>query len=104
VIDPQQLSSAVGNVVDNALRHGAGRPVEVRLDGRAGGIAVTVRDQGPGISEQNRARIFDRFFTTERDRGGTGLGLAITRAVAEARGGSVTFRTGPSGTTFRIEV
>ena len=63
-----------------------------------------MRDHGEGISEGNRRRIFERFFTTERDRGGTGLGLAIVKAVAETRNGSVTFDSGPGGTTFTLTV
>ena len=67
-------------------------------------LRVRVRDRGDGISAGNRARVFDRFFTTERDQGGTGLGLAIVRAVADTRGGHVDFDTGPGGTTFTLVV
>jgi signal transduction histidine kinase len=99
-IPPDHLESALRNLLDNAVRHGAGKPVDLEVRERDGRTVVTVRDRGPGISEGNRARIFERFFTTERDRGGTGLGLAMVRAVAETRGGSVTFETGPEGTSF----
>jgi signal transduction histidine kinase len=61
-----------------------------------------VRDRGGGIPEGDQSRVFDRFFTTEREHGGTGLGLSIVQAVARARGGSVTFDSGPRGTTFRV--
>ncbi len=108
-IAPELLGSALTNLLDNALRHGGGKPVEVIVDvpsrnGRrdAPRLRIAVRDRGPGISERNRARIFERFFTTERDGGGTGLGLAIVKAIADARGGSVTFETGPGGTTFTL--
>ena len=63
---------------------------------------IEVRDHGPGISEANRTRIFDRFFTTRRDDGGTGLGLSIVGAVAELRGGRVECDSGEEGTTFRL--
>ena len=92
--------SAIGNLVDNAVRHGDNVAVEAHT--RDGKLVVSVRDNGPGISEANRARVFERFFTTERDRGGTGLGLTIVRAIARRRGGDVTFETGPSGTTFTV--
>jgi len=65
-------------------------------------VAIRVRDRGPGISPANRARIFDRFFTTQRDNGGTGLGLAIAKAVAETRGGHLRFSSGPEGTCFEL--
>lgn len=101
-IAPEHLESAVGNLLDNAVRHGGDAPVDLRLGDADGRLSVVVRDRGAGISEGNRARVFDRFFTTERDDGGTGLGLAIVAAVARARGGSVDFQTGAGGTTFTL--
>ncbi len=107
-IREDHLASVVQNLVENARRHGAGKPIEVRLGPLAGAsgdrprVQLEVSDRGEGVSEANRERIFDRFFTTERDRGGTGLGLAIVRAVALARGGSVELapRAGDGRTTF----
>lgn len=101
-IPPDHLESAVRNLLDNAVRHGASNPVELTARDISGRAVITVRDHGPGISEGNQRRIFERFFTTERDQGGTGLGLAMVRAVAETRGGSVRFETGPTGTTFTL--
>jgi signal transduction histidine kinase len=104
-INSDHLESAVRNLLDNAVRHGAGQPVDlVAFAADDGKLAIEVRDRGPGIPEQVRERLFERFFTTERDRGGTGLGLAIVRAVAVTRGGDVTFETGPDGTTFTLVV
>lgn len=102
VINPDHFEAALHNLVDNAVRHGNGKPVEVEVGAVDGRLRVRVRDHGGGISAGNRSRIFDRFFTTERDRGGTGLGLAIVRAVAETRGGRVDLDTGPNGTTFTL--
>jgi len=101
-INRDHLGFAVRNLLDNALRHGAKHPVHVTVAGRDGRLVVDVADRGPGISEANRARVFQPFFTTERERGGTGLGLAIVRAVAETRGGSVQYQSGPEGTTFTL--
>ena len=101
-ITPDDLESAVANLLENALRHGHGRPIDLAAAPHADRIAITIRDRGPGISEGNRHRIFERFFTTERDRGGTGLGLAISRAIARARGGDLSFETSEEGTTFRL--
>jgi signal transduction histidine kinase len=105
-IREDHLASVVHALVDNARRHGAGEPVRVRLAAQEGSqdvrarLRIEVSDQGGGVSEANRERIFDRFFTTERDRGGTGLGLAIVRAVALARGGSVMLDPHAGRTTF----
>lgn len=105
-IREDHLASVVNNLVDNARRHGAGKPVVVRLTRERGDgvehVRIDVIDQGTGISEANQTRVFDRFFTTERDRGGTGLGLSIVKAVADARGGSVTFETSDRGTRFTV--
>jgi signal transduction histidine kinase len=98
------LHSAVQNLVENAVRYRNGQPVEVTVEGRDGRLAVQVRDHGPGISAANQARLFQRFFTTCPDEGGTGLGLAIVKAVAERYRGTVTWRTGPQGTTFELVV
>lgn len=102
VIHPDHLDAALHNLIDNAVRHGGGAPVEVTADAHAGRLRVRVRDHGAGISPANRARVFDRFFTTARDQGGTGLGLAIVRAVAETRGGRVELESLPDGTAFTL--
>jgi two-component system OmpR family sensor kinase len=94
--DPDRLAQALRNLIDNALSHTAAPDGRVCLDTSvlADGVArFTVSDDGPGIPEDQRERIFDRFHRTDeaRDRvaGGAGLGLAIVRAIAEAHGGSV---------------
>lgn len=100
-VDPVQVEAALDNLVSNALRYGA-PPIQVATwttDGRAG---IDVVDHGTGLSDANRARVFDRFFTTGRDRGGTGLGLALVRAVAEAHGGTVELTSEPGVTRFRL--
>jgi len=87
--DRTAAGRVVRNLVDNALRHSASRVlVEVR-DGR-----VVVEDDGPGIAESDRERVFERFTRLEdgrqRDAGGSGLGLSIAREVARDLGGDVT--------------
>lgn len=104
VISSDHLRSAVSNLLDNALRHGAGKPVTLRVSSDQGRLLIEVSDQGDGISPANQSRLFQRFFTTARDDGGTGLGLAIVRAVAERQGGRVDYTTGASGTTFTLRV
>lgn len=96
------LRAVLVNLVENALRHGADQPVQVCLGSQDHRLTIRVRDRGPGISDANQARLFQRFFTTERDRGGTGLGLSIVKAIAEARGGEVSAQSGPEGSTFYV--
>jgi signal transduction histidine kinase len=101
-IPREQAASALGNLVDNALRYRRVLPVRVRLRATAGRLSAEVEDDGPGVSPANLPRVFERFFTTERDRGGTGLGLAIVRAIAESRGGAASCDSKPGKTVFRI--
>jgi two-component system, OmpR family, sensor histidine kinase MprB len=85
---PARLDRAVSNLLDNAEKWSPdGRPIEVRVaDGE-----LTVRDHGPGFSNEDLPRVFDRFYRARSARGlpGSGLGLAIVRQVAEAHGGAV---------------
>ena len=101
-ISEEHLAIAIQNLVDNAVRHSGDEPVRVIVGSAAGRLSVVVEDHGPGISPANQTRIWDRFFTTERDRGGTGLGLSIVAAIAKARRGSVDFSTSERGTRFTL--
>ncbi len=93
--DPLRLRQAVGNLVDNALRHGSGTVVleAARADG---GVDLCVRDAGAGVPEDLGDRAFERFTRgpAARTLGGAGLGLAIVRAIAEAHGGQVALTPG----------
>jgi signal transduction histidine kinase len=101
-IAESHLHGVVLNLLDNALRHGGGRGVKLRASSEDGRLRIEVSDAGPGISEANQKRLFQRFFTTARDQGGTGLGLAIVKATALARGGRVAVQSSSEGTTFTI--
>ncbi|HST41338.1 MAG TPA: HAMP domain-containing sensor histidine kinase [Conexibacter sp.] len=93
---PGRLHRAVGNLLDNAVKHGgADGVIEVRVRGGE----VSVRDHGPGIAAEDLPHVFDRFYRARRARGlpGAGLGLAIVRQVAEAHGGSVRAQTVAGG-------
>ena len=86
-LPPEVLEDILWQLLTNASQHG-GEGVCVRLEAATsdGEGRVVVRDDGRGISESNRARIFDAFFTTARERGGTGLGLTIAQSMLRAFG------------------
>jgi heavy metal sensor kinase len=106
VVDADRLSlrQALINLVDNAIKFApAGGEVRVRVVAAPGEAIVDVTDTGPGIAEELRPRIFDRFYRGTEDVGGTGLGLSIARGAVEAAGGRLTLEhTGAAGSTFRI--
>jgi signal transduction histidine kinase len=89
-VDPDKLDQIVGNLVENAVRHGEGT-VHVRVSAapEAGGAIVAVADHGEGIPEDQLGRVFTKFWRGGRRGGGTGLGLYIVKGLAEAHGGSV---------------
>lgn len=94
--DLVRLEQALGNLVDNALRHGAGR-IRLEAAARNGSLELSVSDEGPGFPAEFVPRAFERFSRADeaRTRGGAGLGLAIVDAVARAHGG--TARAGNNG-------
>jgi signal transduction histidine kinase len=108
-IDRRRFERVLGNLLDNAIRHGGG-PVAVRV-GRDDGVRyLEVDDEGPGILPQDRESIFDRFVrartaSARGDRDGTGLGLALVAQHVSAHGGRsfVTDRPG-GGARFRVEI
>ena len=92
--DAQALSQILTNLLDNALRYAPdGSRIVCRSAADAGGIAVSVHDDGPGIPAEHLPRIFERFYRADPSRaraeGGTGLGLAIVKHLMEAHGGRV---------------
>jgi two-component system, OmpR family, sensor histidine kinase MprB len=93
---PARLERAVSNLIDNAVKYSPpGEPVEVALHGEE----LTVRDHGPGISDEDLPHVFDRFYRGAKARGrpGSGLGLAIVSQVAAQQRGSITAERAPGG-------
>jgi len=92
----------LAHLADNAIRHNA-KSLAIEAVGETSGIRVTVGNDGNPISEPNRDRIFDAFFTTRRDAGGTGMGLAIAQAVMVSHGGSIRLLPASRGVAFELE-
>lgn len=97
------------NLIDNALKHSPdGAEVEITVARQDGGVRMVVADHGRGVPEQDRSRIFDRFFRHEQEAGRNavgGLGLSVVRWVTETHGGSVRLLDGEpdvAGATFEV--
>jgi K+-sensing histidine kinase KdpD len=100
--DAAQLERAFANLIENAVRHGGDNPVLIRSRASAGRLVVRVVDQGPGIPEPERARVFEPFYRREGS-GGSGLGLAIAKGFVEANGGEIEVESVPGqGSTFVV--
>lgn len=101
--DAAQLERAFANLLENAIRYGAGRPVSARSRVVEDRVVVRVVDQGPGIPERDWQRIFAPFQRGDDARTGTGLGLAIARGFVEANGGEIAIESLPGqGTSFVV--
>lgn len=91
--DPDRLQQVLGNLVDNAIKYGRSQGT-VTIQGRATGdgkVELCVADDGPGIPEDARERVFERFYRVDkarsREQGGTGLGLSIVKHIIQSHGG-----------------
>ncbi|MFN8164005.1 MAG: DUF4118 domain-containing protein [Solirubrobacterales bacterium] len=103
VADAVQLERAFANLFENAIRHGEGRPVLVRSRQIGGRLVIRVTDQGPGIPEHERERIFEPFYRRQDSNHGFGLGLAIARGFVDANGGEIAVESVPGqGSTFVV--
>ena len=107
VVDPDRLTQALINLVDNAVRHTpAGGRVRISVERQDALAVAEVRNDGSEIAPEDLARVFDRFYwvadTTSKNGHHAGLGLAIVKAIAEASGGTVTAASDATGTTFSI--
>jgi signal transduction histidine kinase len=108
--DQHKIQRAIHNLARNAAeaigtpstrRHGGTFTIRVERDEDTGAIVISCRDDGPGIPEEIREKLFDSF-TTHGKEGGTGLGLAIVRKVVDDHGGTIEVESEPGNTTFRM--
>lgn len=93
--DQKRLHQVIFNLVSNAIKYSAeGGHIEISAGGEGEEVALSVKDQGIGISEKDLPFIFERFYRTDRSRnrktGGAGIGLTIVRAIVRAHGGKIT--------------
>ena len=95
---PERLEQVLDNLIANAIEVSpAGTVIQLSARTTAGSVTITVTDEGPGLSESQRARAFDRFWRSADGHRGAGLGLAIVRQFVEADGGSVGLEAASTG-------
>jgi two-component system sensor histidine kinase ChvG len=101
----EDLATAFTNLIENAVRYSpSGGEVRVLMAPSKGTLRISVEDDGPGVPAEHRARLFERFFTTDKENG-TGLGLPIVRVVVEALGGTAAFDADHApGARFVVEL
>ncbi len=103
--DRAELSEAIWNVVENALKYAPDAPVHLRAQGRNGRTEILVSDEGPGMTESERIHAFERFYRGDQrgEIAGSGLGLAIAKRAVERAGGTIALESAPDrGTTVTI--
>jgi two-component system sensor histidine kinase KdpD len=102
--DPAQLERAFANLLENAVRHADGHPVQVRVRAVGPRVVTRIIDRGPGIAPAELPRIFEPFYRgSQALHGGAGLGLAIAKGLVEANGGTLTVESFPGqGATFVV--
>jgi two-component system OmpR family sensor kinase len=102
------LRRILTNLVDNAARYSAPeRPITIAGESDGEMVSILVRDEGPGLSAEDAARVFERFYRGNKSRarasGGSGLGLSIVHALVQQSGGQIRIDTGPDrGTTVIV--
>ena len=106
--DQARLRQVAGNLLTNAIVHGDG-DIDVRVGTRGQSVLLEVADHGPGLTEDEKSRVFERFYRSASDRGrdsgGAGLGLSIVNALVAAHGGRIGVAdTSGGGATFTVEL
>jgi signal transduction histidine kinase len=99
-VNSEELRRVVANLADNAVHHATSH-VDLAVRSEGAGVVLTVVDDGPGIPDHERERVFERFARLDdargRDAGGSGLGLAIVRELLRRCGGSICLQDNPCG-------
>ena len=105
--DSRRIRRILQNLLGNAIDHGEGKPIEIIIDSNLTSVGIAVRDHGIGMTAEQSAQVFDRFWradpSRQRQTGGTGLGLAISRDDARLHGGTLDVWSAPGrGSMFRL--
>jgi len=109
-IDPEAMTQALLNLLDNALKYSPDRKhVRIEMAREDGNVVIAVEDRGVGIAPRDQARIFEMFYRAERglvhSAKGSGLGLSLVKHIAEAHGGRITVQSRPGeGSRFAIHI
>ncbi|MBV8136540.1 MAG: HAMP domain-containing histidine kinase [Deltaproteobacteria bacterium] len=107
VLDRTAVSGIVENLLSNAIKYGQGKPIEIILTATVEMVRISVRDNGIGIDEKDKARIFERFerVVGRQVQSGFGIGLWLSRSYAELMGGSITVFGEPgAGSLFTVSL
>lgn len=107
--DPDRIQQVLFNLIDNAAKYGDGAPIKVEVTRASGVVRIVVADSGPGISQADQDRIFEKFYRADPQLthapGGTGLGLYISRQLVERMGGRLRVRSEVGlGAAFIVEL
>jgi PAS domain S-box-containing protein len=105
--DPLRIEQVITNLLANAIKYGAGKPILIHVEGGEGSAQIVVKDHGIGIEPEKVSRIFERFerAVSSRSYGGLGLGLYIARQIVDAHGGRISVNSRPGeGSTFTIDL
>jgi signal transduction histidine kinase len=110
-VDAEKISQVINNLIDNAIKFSPkGGTIRISSFSEGAYGVVKVKDTGPGISEKDQARIFERFYQTDKSRKGgqgrgIGLGLAIAKQVVLAHGGTISVESRQdAGSTFMVKL
>src|SRR5262249_40072723 len=99
-LDPVRIGEVIGNLLSNALRHTPSNgSIRVNVAAAASGVTVEVSDSGTGMTAEDLAHAFDRFYKGPNSRG-SGLGLTIARNLVAAHGGEIQASSEPAGGTI----
>lgn len=110
VVDYDKIYEALYNIIDNAIKYTPdGGIVKIQISNENGFCVISVEDNGPGIPDAEKQKVFDRFYRLDdsraRDTGGTGLGLAIAREAVLLHGGDIEILDAPEGgSIFKIKI
>ncbi|MDQ2865837.1 MAG: HAMP domain-containing histidine kinase [Candidatus Eremiobacteraeota bacterium] len=104
IADRSELSDALWNIVENALKYAPDAPIHLRASRSDGHTHITIADRGPGMSESARIHAFERFYRGDQrgEIGGSGLGLSIAKRAVERAGGTIGLHSSTNGTVVTV--